>query len=122
MTRYSVHRFRAAVLHMYLRIAVIVSLPLSVVYFLFVATPARGGLLFTFGLFALWLKWRTRHDSEESLRYASWFVLAVMCLMLYAAFNSNQQLHQEVWVMIFPIVFAPSSRRANASSGSRLGR
>jgi len=107
MTRYSVHRFRAAVLHMYLRIAAIVSLPLSVVYFLFIPTPDDGLVLFTFGLSALWLKWHTRHDSEESLRFASWVVLAFMCMMLIGSFTSNQRLHQEVWVMIFPIVFAP---------------
>lgn len=107
MTRYSVHRFRAAVLHMYLRIAALVSFPLAVMYFLFVTTPARGGLLFAFGLFALWLKWRTRHDNEGVLRFAGWFVLAIMCLMLNAAFNSNQHLRQEAWIMIFPIVFAP---------------
>jgi len=107
MTRYSVQRFRAAVLHMYLRIAAIVSLPLSVVYFLFIPTPDDGLVLFTFGLSALWLKWHTRHDSEESLRFASWVVLAFMCMMLFGSFTSNQRLHQEVWVMIFPIVFAP---------------
>jgi diguanylate cyclase (GGDEF)-like protein len=107
MTRYSVQRFRAAVLHMYLRIAVLITFPLSLVYFLFIATPERGLLLFAFGLFALWMKWRTRHDSEESPHYASWFVLAIMCLMLYAAFNSSPKLQQEVWMMIFPIIFAP---------------
>jgi diguanylate cyclase (GGDEF)-like protein len=107
MTRYSVHRFRAAVLDMYLRIAVLISIPLSLIYFLFVATPARGGLLFAFGVFAFWLKWRTRRDNEESLRYAGWFVLAIMCLMLNGVFNSNQQLRQEVWMMIFPVIFAP---------------
>lgn len=107
MTRYSVHRFRAAVLHMYLRIAVIVSLPLSVVYFLFIPTPDGGLVLFTFGLLAFWLKWHTRHDSEESLRFASWVVLAFLCLMLYGSFTSTERLHQEVWVMTFPIVFAP---------------
>jgi diguanylate cyclase (GGDEF)-like protein len=107
MTRYSVHRFRAAVLHMYLRIAVIVSLPLSVVYFLFIPTPDDGLVLFTFGLLALWLKWHTHHDTEESLGFANWVVLAFMCLMLYGTFTSTDRLHQEVWVMIFPIVFAP---------------
>ena len=107
MTRYSVQRFRAAVLHMYLRIAAIVSLPLSVVYFLFIPTPDDGLVLFTFGLLALWLKWHTRHESEESLRFANWVVLAFMCMMLYGTFTSTERLHQEVWVMIFPIVFAP---------------
>jgi diguanylate cyclase (GGDEF)-like protein len=107
MTRYSVHRFRAAVLHMYLRIAAIVSLPLSVVYFLFIPTPDDGLVLFTFGLSALWLRWHTRHDNEESLRFANWVVLAFMCLMLYGTFTSTERLHQEIWVMIFPIVFAP---------------
>lgn len=107
MTRYSVNRFRAAVLHMYLRIVVIVTLPLSVVYFLFITTPDRGLVLFTFALFALWLKWRMRHASEESLRYVNWFVLAIMGLLLYGAYVSNEKLHQEVWMMIFPIAFAP---------------
>jgi diguanylate cyclase (GGDEF)-like protein len=107
MTRYSVHRFRAAVLHMYLRIAAIVSLPLSVVYFLFIPTPDNGLVLFTFGLLALWLKWRTRHDSEGSLRFANWVVLVFLCLMLFGSFTSNEQLRQEAWIMIFPIVFAP---------------
>ena len=107
MTRYSVHRFRAAVLHMYLRIAAIVSLPLSIVYFLFIPTPDNGLVLFIFGLAALWLRWHTRHDSEDSLRFANWVVLAFMCLMMFGSYTSNQRLHQEVWVMIFPIVFAP---------------
>ena len=48
MTRYSVQRFRAAVLHMHLRIAAIVSLPLSLLNFLFIATPDRGLVLFRF--------------------------------------------------------------------------
>ncbi len=107
MTRYSVQRFRAAVLHMYLRIAVLVTLPLSLLYFLFVETPDRGLAPFSFALFALWLKWRTRHDSEDSLRYAGWFVLVLLCLMLYGAYISNEDLHQEAWMMIFPITFAP---------------
>jgi diguanylate cyclase (GGDEF)-like protein len=107
MTRYSVFRFRAAVLQMYLRIAAIVSLPLSVVYFVFIPTPDDGLVLLTFGLLALWLKWHTRHDSEESPRFANWVVLTFLCLMLYGSFTSNERLHQEVWVMIFPIVFAP---------------
>ncbi len=107
MTRYSVHRFRAAVLHMYLRIAAIVSLPLSLVYFLYIPTPDDGLVLFTFGLSALWLKWHMRHESEEWPRFSNWVVLAFLCLMLYASFTSNERLHQEVWVMIFPIVFAP---------------
>jgi diguanylate cyclase (GGDEF)-like protein len=107
MTRYSVHRYKAAVLRMYLHFAVLIAFPLSVVYFFFIATPARGGLLFAFGVFALWLKLRTRQDGEGSLRYASWFVLVIMCLMLNGVFNSSQYLHQEVWMMIFPIIFAP---------------
>lgn len=107
MTRYSVQRFRAAVFHMYLRIALIITFPLSVLYLLFIATPDRGVVAFAFALFVLWLKWRTRHDSEESLRYADWFVLLLMCLMLYGAYISNEKLHQEVWMMIFPISFAP---------------
>lgn len=107
MTRYSVQRFRAAVLHMYLRIAAMVTLPLSLLYFLFIETPDRGLAPFSFALFALWLKWRTRHDSEESLRYAGWFALALLCLMLYGAYVSNEDLHQEAWMMIFPVAFAP---------------
>ena len=107
MTRYSVQRFRAAVLHMYLRIAVIITLPLSGLYYLLAITPSKGLAAFVFALFALWLKWRTRHESEESLSYANWFVLAIMCLMLYAAYISNGILHQEVWMVIFPITFAP---------------
>lgn len=107
MTRYSVERFRAAVLHLYLRLAVIITLPLSLVYYVLEITPSKGLVAFTFALFALWLKWHTRHDSEESLRYAGWFVLATMCLMLYAAYITNATLRQEVWMMIFPIIFAP---------------
>jgi diguanylate cyclase (GGDEF)-like protein len=107
MTRYSVYRFRAAVLQMYLRIAAIVSLPLSVIYFVFIPTPDNGLVLFTFGLLALWLKWHTRHDSGESPRYENWVVFAFLCLMLYGSFTSNERLHQEVWVMIFPVVFSP---------------
>lgn len=107
MTRYSVQRFRAAVLRMYLRIAVIVTLPLSALYFTVAATPDRGLAPFMFALFALWLQWRTRHDGEQALRYVSWFVLGMMCLMLYGAYISNERLHQEVWMMIFPITFAP---------------
>jgi diguanylate cyclase (GGDEF)-like protein len=107
MTRYSVHRFRAAVLHMYLRIAAIVSLPLSVVYMLFIPTPDNGLVLFTFGLLALLLKWHIRHDGEESLRFAGWVVLVFMCMMIFGSFTSHERLHQEVWMMIFPVVFAP---------------
>ncbi|ADE12849.1 GGDEF domain-containing protein [Sideroxydans lithotrophicus] len=107
MTRYSVQRFRAAVLHMYLHIAAMITIPLSALYFLLAATPDRGVVPFAFALFVLWLKWRTRHSSEESLRYAGWFVLMIMCLMLYGAYTSNESLHQEVWMMIFPIAFAP---------------
>jgi diguanylate cyclase (GGDEF)-like protein len=107
MTRYSVQRFRAAVLHMYLRITVIVALPMSVLYYLLAITPDKGLALFVFALFALWLRWRTRHDSEESLRYANWFVLAMMCVMLYVAYISNANLRHEVWMMILPITFAP---------------
>jgi len=107
MTRYSVHRFRAAVLHMYLRISVTLAFPLSLVYFLFIATPDKGLVPLSFASFTLWLRWRTRHDSEESLRYAGWFALVVMCLMLYGAYVSNAHLHQEVWMMIFPLAVAP---------------
>lgn len=107
MTRYSVERFRTAVLHMYLRLAVLISLPLSLLCFLSVATHDRGLVLFLFAMFALWLKLRTQHDGEESLRYSNSFVLAILCLMLYSTVNSNQQLHQEVWMMIFPVTFAP---------------
>jgi diguanylate cyclase (GGDEF)-like protein len=107
VTRYSVQRFRAAVLQMYLHIAVLITLPLSALYFLFFATPDRGAVPLAFALFALWLRWRTRHGSEESLRYANWFVLALMCLALYGAYVSSRSLPQEVWVMILPVTFAP---------------
>lgn len=107
MTRYSVHRFRAAVLHMYLRIAALVSLPLSVIYFLFIPTPDDGLVLFTFGLFAFLLKWYIRHEGEGSLRFSNLVVLVFMCLMLYGSFTSHERLHQEVWMMIFPVVFVP---------------
>ncbi|MBI4808337.1 MAG: GGDEF domain-containing protein [Nitrosomonadales bacterium] len=107
MTRYSVQRFRAAVLRMYLRIAVLLTLPLSLLYYLLDGTPDRGLVALLFALFVLMLRWRTRHDSEESLRYVNWFVLAMLCLMLYGTFISNDQLRQEVWMMIFPITFAP---------------
>lgn len=107
MTRYSVQRFRAALLRMYLRIAVLLTLPLSLMYYLLDATPDRGLVALLFVLFLLALRWRTRHDSEDSLRYANWFVLAMLCLMLYGTFISNEQLRQEIWMMIFPISFAP---------------
>lgn len=107
MTRYSVQRFRAAVLHMHLRIAVLISFPLALLNFLFISTPDRGLVLFSFAWFALWLKWRTRHHSDDSLRYAGWFVMAILCVMLYGAYISNERMHQEVWMMIFPIAFAP---------------
>ncbi|MDP1635289.1 MAG: diguanylate cyclase, partial [Gallionellaceae bacterium] len=107
MTRYSVHRFRAAVLRMYLRIAAIITLPLSVLYFLLDMTPDRGAVSFAFFVFALWLQWRTRHDGEESLRFVNWFVLAMLGLMLYGTYISDAHLRQEVWMMIFPITFAP---------------
>ena len=45
MTRYSVQRFRAAVLHMYLRMAVIITLPLVLLNFLIIATPDKGLVL-----------------------------------------------------------------------------
>ncbi len=107
MTLQAVQRFRAAVLQMYLHIAVLVALPLSALYFLFFSAPDRGAAPLAFALFALWLRWRTRHDSEESLQYANWFVLAIMCLVLYGAYISNRSLPQEVWVMILPVTFAP---------------
>ncbi|HAF44522.1 MAG TPA: hypothetical protein DCK83_06170 [Gallionellaceae bacterium] len=107
MTRYSVERFRAAVLRMYLRIALLLTLPLSLMYYLLDATPDRGLAALLFAFFLLGLRWRTRHDSEDSLRYANWFVLAMLCLMLYGTFISNEQLRQEIWMMIFPISFAP---------------
>ncbi|MBI5007053.1 MAG: GGDEF domain-containing protein [Nitrosomonadales bacterium] len=107
MTRFSVQRYRAAVLRMYLRIAVLLALPLSALYYLMDETPDRGLVSLLFALFVMWLRWHTRHDSEESLYYVNWFVLATLCLMLYGAFISNEQLRQEIWVMIFPIVFAP---------------
>ena len=107
MTRYSVLRFRAAVLDMYLRIAALLTLPLAVLYYLLDETPDRGLVALFFALFVLWVKWRTRHDSEDSLRYANWFLLAMLGLMLYGAYISNAHLRQEVWMMIFPITFAP---------------
>lgn len=107
MTRYSVDRFRAAVLRMYLRIAVIVAFPLSILYLLFIATPDRGLAPFAFALLAWWLKWRVRQEGEESTRHAGWFVLALMSLMLYGVFISGRQLDQAAWMMIFPVAFAP---------------
>jgi diguanylate cyclase (GGDEF)-like protein len=107
MTRYSVQRYRAAVLRMYLRIAVLLTLPLSGLYFLLDRTPDRGAVALVFALFVMWLRWRTRHDSEESLRYANWFVLAVLLLMLYGTWISNVDLRQEVWMMVFPLAFTP---------------
>lgn len=107
MTRQSVQRFRAAVLRMYLRIAVIVTLPLSVLFFALGMTPDRGAFAFLFSLYVLWLQWRLRHLGEEALRYAGWFVLAILGLMLYGTWISNAELRQEAWMMIFPIVFAP---------------
>ncbi len=107
MTRYSVQRFRAAVLHMYLRLAVIITFPLALLNFLFIATPDRGLVLFGFAVFAFWLKWRTRHHGDDSLRYANWLVMAILSVTLYGAYVSSEQMHQEVWMMIFPIAFAP---------------
>ncbi len=107
MTKYSVQRFRAAVLRMYLRIAVFVALPLSAVYSFIAETHDRGLPAFVFALFALWLQWRTRHDSEESLRYVNWFVLGALCLLLYGMYDSNERLRQDVWMMVFPLTFAP---------------
>lgn len=107
MTRYAVQRFRSALLSLYLRIAVILTLPLSVLYFLFVETPGRGVPLLAFAMFVLWLQWRTRHDSEALLRCVNWFVLAIMGLMLYGAYIGNEHIHQEIWMMISPIVFVP---------------
>lgn len=107
MTRHSVQRFRAAVLRMYLRIAVFITLPLSVMFVALDMTPDHGAFAFLFSLYALWLQWRLRHLGEESLRYAGWFVLAVLGLMLYGVWVSNAALRQEGWMMIFPIVFAP---------------
>ncbi len=107
MTRYSVQRFRTAVLLMYLRIAIFITLPLSVLCFLFMVTPDRGLLPFVFTMFALWLRRRTRHGRDESQNHSGWFVLVVMCLMIYGAYISNEQLHQEAWMMIFPVAFAP---------------
>jgi len=95
------------VLRMYLRIAVLLTLPLSLMYYLLDATPDRGLVALLFALFLLALRWRTRHDNEDSLQYANWFVLAMLCLMLYGTFISNEQLRQEIWMMIFPISFAP---------------
>jgi diguanylate cyclase (GGDEF)-like protein len=92
---------------MHLRIAVIIIFPLSLLDFLFISTPDRGLVLFGFAWFVLWLKWRTRHHSDDSLRYAGWFVIVILCVMLYGAYISNEQMHLEVWMMIFPIAFAP---------------
>lgn len=107
MTRFSVERYRAAVLRMYLRIAVLLTLPLSLLYYLLDKTPDRGLVALLFALFVMVLRWRTRHDNEESLRYANWFVLSMLCLMLYGTYISNFELRQEIWMMIFPITFAP---------------
>lgn len=107
MTRYSVQRFRAAVLHLYLRLAVIISFPLALLNFLFIATPDRGLVLFGFAAFSFLLKWRTRHHGDDSLRYANWLVTAILSVSLYGAYVSSEQMHQEVWMMIFPIAFAP---------------
>jgi len=71
MTRYSVQRFRAAVLHMYLRMAVIITLPLVLLNFLIIATPDKGLVLSGCAVFTFWLKWRTRRHSDDSLRYAT---------------------------------------------------
>lgn len=107
MTRYSVQRYRAAVLRMYLRISVLLTLPLAALYFLLNQTPDRGAVALGFALFFMWLRWCTRHDSEESLRLVHWFVFAMLLLMLYGMWISNHQLRQEAWMMIFPIVFIP---------------
>lgn len=107
MTRYSVQRFRAAVLHMYLRLAVIIAFPLSLLNFLLIATPDKGLVLFAFAVFAFWLKWRTRHHSDDSVRYANWLVAALLGVTLFGTYISNEQIQQEVWMMIFPIAFAP---------------
>jgi diguanylate cyclase (GGDEF)-like protein len=107
MTRYSVQRYRAAVLRMYLRISVLLTLPLAALYFLLNQTPDRGAVAFGFALFFIWLRWNTRHDSEESLRHVNWFVLAMLLLMLYGMWISNHQLRQEAWMMIFPLAFTP---------------
>jgi diguanylate cyclase (GGDEF)-like protein len=107
MTRSSVQRFRAAVLHMHLRIAVMISLPSSMLNYLFIETPDRGAVLFAFALFVLWLQWRTRHHSGDSQHYAGWFAMAILCVILYGVNISSDQMHLDVWMMIFPIAFAP---------------
>ncbi len=107
MTRYSVQRFRAAVLRTHLRIAAIVALPASLLNHLFIQTPDRGAALLAFALFALWLQWRIRHHGDDSLRYAGWFVMVTLCIMLYGVNISSRQMQLEVWMMIFPITFAP---------------
>lgn len=107
MTRHSVQRFRAAVMRMYLRLAVIVTLPLSVLFFVLNMTPDRGAFALLFAVYSLWLQWRLHHRGEEALRHAGWFVLAVLALMLYGIWISNAELRQETWMMIFPVVFAP---------------
>ncbi len=107
MSQYSVQRFRAAVLHTHLRIAAIVAVPSFLLNLLVIETPDQGLVLFAFATFILWLRWRTRHHGDESLRYAGWFVMAVLCVVLYGLRISSEQMHPEVWMMVFPIVFAP---------------
>ncbi len=107
MTRYSVDRFREAVLRMYLRIAVAISFPLALFYSLFIITPDRGLAMFAFALCALGIKWHIRHDEEGALKYAGWFVLALMLLMLYGVYISGRQIDHGAWVMIFPVAYAP---------------
>lgn len=94
-------------LRMYLRIAVMVAFPLSLLYALFVVTPDHGLAMFVFALCALVIKWRLRHGEEGALRYAGWFVLALLLLMLDGVYISSRHLDQGAWMMIFPVAFAP---------------
>lgn len=107
MTRYSVERFRIAVLRMYLRLAVIISIPLFLFYHFYLVTPDRGWVLLCFAAFSLWLKMRIQQQSEASLHYAGWCVLAMLAVMLYGIFVSQGAVHNEAWMMLFPVVFMP---------------
>lgn len=94
-------------MRMYLRVAIAVTLPLSAFYYLMVETPDRGLSTLLFAAFAGWMYWRLRHDSERLLRFSHIFVAVLLMLMLYGSYLSNEQLHQEAWIMIFPIAYLP---------------
>jgi diguanylate cyclase (GGDEF)-like protein len=95
---------------MYFRVSTAVTLPLSGFYYLMVEdAPDKGLACLSFALFAIWLQWRTRREGEAVARYTDLFVGVIMLLMLYGAYISNAQMHQEVWMMIFPIAFLPVS-------------